>query len=135
MLSSVVFLQFVSSFLEILRIETVVFMYLKGRWKFDIIVHSLYWGFVGAFSLLAMILCADSVQEACHTARIALRDYGSSSSNRNILKFLQLQIEYLQNVKFIRLTAWGMFQVKKDLFLSILALYITYGVLIAQMSP
>lgn len=29
-LSSVVFLQFVSSFLEILRIETVVFMYLKG---------------------------------------------------------------------------------------------------------
>lgn len=133
--SSVVFLQFVSSFLEILRIETVVFMYLKGRWKFDIIVHSLYWSFVGAFSFLAMILSADSVQDSCHAAGIALQDSRSTFSSETVLKSLQLQMEHLQNVRFIRLTAWGMFQIKKDLFLSIIALYVSYGVLIAQMTP
>ena len=36
-----IFSSVVNSFLEILRIETVVFMYLKGRWQFSIIVHSL----------------------------------------------------------------------------------------------
>lgn len=40
--SGLVFLQFLNSFLEILRIETVVLMYIKGRWHFDIIVRSLY---------------------------------------------------------------------------------------------
>lgn len=133
--SSVVFLLFVSSFFEILRIETVIIMYLNNRWQFEIVLPSLYWSFVGAFSFLAIILCADSVQNACHAARIVLQDYESTFSNETILKSLQLQIVYLQDERFIRLTAWGMFQIQNDIFLSLIALYVTYGVLIAQITP
>lgn len=132
--SSLVFLQIVSSFFEILRIETVIIRYFNNRWKFDIILPSVYWSSVGISSLLAIILSADSIQNACHAARIVLQDYGSTFSSETILKSLQLQVVYLQDKRFIRLTAWGMFQVQNDLFLSLIALYVTYGVLLAQIT-
>lgn len=133
--SSIIFFQFVNSFLEILRIETVVFMYIKGRWQLSIIVHSMYYFFVGALSILAIILSADSAQNACHSARILLHDYKSSFSPGRFLKSFYAQIQYLQEARFARLTAWGMFQIKKDLFLSITALFLSYGILIAQITP
>lgn len=132
--SSLVFLQFVNSFLEILRIETVVLMYMKGRWQFDIIIHSLYYSFVGASSFLAMILSADDVPSRFHATWIILRN-DDDYFNERCLKSLKLQIEYLQDMRYTRLTAWGMFEVKRDLFLSIFALLISYGIIIAQITP
>lgn len=132
--SNLVFLQIVSSFFEILRIETVIIRYFNNRWKFDIILPSVYWSSVGVFSLLAIILSADSIQNACHAARVVLQDYRSTFSRETILKSLQLQVVYLQIERFMRLTAWGMFQVQNDLFLTLIALYVTYGVLIVQIT-
>ncbi|GFT48270.1 uncharacterized protein NPIL_265051 [Nephila pilipes] len=130
--SSLIFLLLVNSFLEILRIEIVILMYLKGHWKLDIFVHSLYYSTIAAVSLIFIIVSADKAQDNIDLARDNLRGFSKISSVQRSLIDLREDIEFWQDVRCIRLTAWGMFKVKRDLFLSILALYISYIVLIVQ---
>ncbi|GBL80128.1 hypothetical protein AVEN_29120-1 [Araneus ventricosus] len=134
--SNLIFLLFVNSFLEILRIETVVLMYMKGHWQLDVFVHSLYYSIIAAVSFLAIIISADQAQDNIFHAKESLRGFNKVFlSVQYRLKELKEEIECWHDMRHIRLTAWGMFKVKRDLFLSIIALYISYGMLIVQFTP
>lgn len=63
-----------------------------------------------------MIMSADMAQNVCHAARIALRDSKRISEVENSLESLQLRIEYLQERKFIRLTAGACFKLEVTCF-------------------
>ncbi|GFR01500.1 uncharacterized protein TNCT_90961 [Trichonephila clavata] len=130
--SSLIFLLFVNSFLEILRIETIVIMYLKGQWQLDVFVHSLYYSTIAAVSFVVIIICADQAQDQIDLAKVNLRGFHKIISLQCSLRGIREDIQFLQDCRCVRLTAWRMFTVKRDLFLNIIALYITYGVLIVQ---
>lgn len=132
--SSLIFFIFVNSFLEILRIESIVLMFMRGRWKLDVFVHSLYYSTIAFFSFVATITSADQVQIKVRLARKILKSFPKYASVQRCLQELKEEIACWQEMRHTSLTAWGMFKVKRDLFISITALYISYGVLIAQIT-
>lgn len=132
--SSLIFFIFVNSFLEILRIESIILMFMRGRWKFDVFVHSLYYSIIAFVSFVVTITSADQVQIKVRMARKIMKDFPKCASVQLCLQELKEELACWQEMRHTNLTAWGMFKVQRDLFISITALYISYGVLIAQIT-
>ncbi|GIY84467.1 uncharacterized protein CEXT_57181 [Caerostris extrusa] len=107
-------------------------MYLKGHWKLDVLVHSLYYTTIAATSLLAVIISADQAQSNIKFAKQILREFDEQVPIQRSVIELREDIWCWQDSTHTHLTAWGMFKIQRDQLMSISVLVISYGVLIVQ---
>lgn len=122
-----------TNFSEMFRIFTLILFIDPKRMNSNSISHSQIYFAQTAILFLVLIFAADSLQIHFNVLRrkLLLSPYifsGESEQTR-----FRKRLIMVEDQEYVKLTAWGVFEIKRTLILSAIASLITYGVLIQQL--
>ncbi|GBN14773.1 hypothetical protein AVEN_82653-1 [Araneus ventricosus] len=130
-LSLICFICLMRLFMEFFRVFSLLFNFVRGKPQSASAIDAGTYGVVTGALFVAMIFAADSVQK--NFQELQRRLMKKSALNRSTQNGFCFREQILVRNEDAILTGWGIFELKKKLFLSTLASLITYGVLLQQL--
>lgn len=121
-----------SNFFEMFRIFTHLMFMAPNELSLSRISNSMLYFLLTFFLFLVLIFTADSMQLHFYELRNSILTSNDIFLQRSEKASFVKKISMIEDKVYIRLTAWGIFEIKRSMILSAVASLITYGVLLQQ---